>query len=99
MVDKILNNNINTDIRGPKNSYNAPAKSTETDRTPNPASGSADLVSIKADKNIVSDLASSAPIDADKVASIKAAISSGNYPLDMDKISDALMQAYREMKS
>ena len=50
-------------------------------------------------KKIVSDLASSAPIDTDKVAKIKAAISSGNYPLDLDKISDALMQAYREMKS
>ena len=35
----------------------------------------------------------------DKVAKIKAAISSGNYPLDINKISDALMQAYREMKS
>lgn len=59
----------------------------------------AKLVDINDSKKIVSDLASSAPIDADKVAKIKAAISSGNYPLDLDKISDALMQAYREMKS
>jgi negative regulator of flagellin synthesis FlgM len=44
-------------------------------------------------------MAASAPIDADKVATIKEAISSGKYPLDMDKLSDALMQAYREMKS
>ena len=60
---------------------------------------SANLVDINDSKKIVSDLASSAPIDTDKVAKIKAAISSGNYPLDLDKISDALMQAYREMKS
>ena len=60
---------------------------------------SARLVDINDSKKIVSDLASSAPIDTDKVAKIKAAISSGNYPLDLDKISDALMQAYREMKS
>tara|TARA_B110000046_G_scaffold115653_1_gene122698 strand:+ start:31 stop:339 length:309 start_codon:yes stop_codon:yes gene_type:complete len=60
---------------------------------------SAKLVNINDSKKIVSDLASSAPIDTDKVAKIKAAISSGNYPLDLDKISDALMQAYREMKS
>jgi negative regulator of flagellin synthesis FlgM len=60
---------------------------------------SAQLVDINDSKKIVSDLASSAPIDTDKVAKIKAAISSGNYPLDLDKISDALMQAYREMKS
>ena len=60
---------------------------------------SAKLVDIDDSKKIISDLASSAPIDTDKVAKIKAAISSGNYPLDLDKISDALMQAYREMKS
>ena len=57
------------------------------------------IVDLKDTKKLVSDLASSAPIDTDKVAKIKAAISSGNYPLDLDKISDALMQAYREMKS
>ena len=57
------------------------------------------LVNISDSKKLVSDLAASAPIDTDKVAKIKAAISSGNYPLDLDKISDALMQAYREMKS
>ena len=57
------------------------------------------IVDLKDTKKLVSDLASSAPIDSDKVAKIKAAISAGNYPLDLDKISDALMQAYREMKS
>ena len=50
-------------------------------------------------EKIVSEMAASAPIDADRVATIKEAISSGKYPLDMDKLSDALMQAYREMKS
>ena len=56
-------------------------------------------VNISNSKKMISDLASTAPIDTNKVAKIKAAISSGNYPLDLDKISDALMQAYREMKS
>ena len=32
---------------------------------------------------ISADLAKSAPIDSDKVAKIKAAISAGNYPLDL----------------
>ena len=49
--------------------------------------------------HIIDELASSAPIDHDKVSSIKKAISSGNYPLDLDKISDALMDAYNDMKS
>ena len=57
------------------------------------------VVDLNDTKKLISDLASSVPIDTDKVAKIKAAISSGNYPLDLEKISDALMQAYREMKS
>ena len=44
-------------------------------------------------------MAKSAPIDSDKVQKIKDAISSGNYPIDVDKVTDALMQAYKEMKS
>ena len=60
---------------------------------------SSKVIKINETKNLVSELASSAPIDSSKVNEIKAAISSGNYPLDLDKISDALMQAYIEMKS
>ena len=60
---------------------------------------SSNVIKLNETKNLVSELASSAPIDSSKVSEIKAAISSGNYPLDLDKISDALMQAYREMKS
>ena len=60
---------------------------------------SSNVVDIKDTKKLVSEMAKSAPIDYDKVAKIKEAISSGKYPLDLDKLSDALMQAYREMKS
>ena len=49
-------------------------------------------------KSVASNLAKSAPIDSDKVAKLKAEISAGNYPLDLDKVSDALMQVYRDMK-
>ena len=60
---------------------------------------SSNVVDIKDTKKLVSEMSKSAPIDVDKVAKIKEAISSGKYPLDLDKLSDALMQAYREMKS
>ena len=60
---------------------------------------SSNVVDIKDTKKLVAEMAKSAPIDVDKVAKIKEAISSGKYPLDLDKLSDALMQAYREMKS
>ena len=45
------------------------------------------------------DMASVAPVDMEKVNRIKSAIKEGNYPIDIDKISDALMDAYREMKT
>ena len=97
MVDKISNNISNLDVRNNKNSSKTSVNSGSlslSDETIENVSNS-----IKSNKKIISEMASSAPIDADKVSKIKQAISSGRYPLDLDKISDALMQAYREMKS
>ena len=95
MIEKIANNVSSLDSRTSKNAEKASVKETIVNVEVN--DGVSD--SIKANKKVVSELASSAPIDVDKVSQIKKAISSGDYPLDLDKISDALMQAYREMKS
>ena len=98
-MDKITNNIINN---LPKKEIKASNKSLN-DLVNSPSSVdkamSSNVVDIKDTKKLVSEMAKSAPIDVDKVAKIKEAISSGNYPLDLDKLSDALMQAYREMKS
>ena len=95
MVDKITNSIINLESKTSKNSAKV---NVSVDKARN--HGSKNSANIKIEqKNIISDLASNAPIDHDKVSSIKKAISSGNYPLDLDKISDALMEAYNEMKS
>ena len=95
MVDKITNSIINLENKTSKNS----AKVNDSINKVNNY-GSENSANIKIEqKNIINDLASNSPIDHDKVSSIKKAISSGNYPLDLDKISDALMEAYNEMKS
>jgi len=47
----------------------------------------------------VSKLATKAPINLDEVSAIKNAIAKGDYPIDIDRIADALMDVYREMKS
>ncbi len=98
-MDKITNNIINSittnDAKNSKKSISEVTKESVNVK----AEAQPELVDIKDSKKLVSDLASAAPVDSDKVAKIKAAISSGNYPLDLDKVSDALMQAYREMKS
>ena len=98
-MDKITNNIINNlpknEVKDTKNSLNDLVNSSsKVDKAM-----SSNVVDIKDTKKLVSEMAKSAPIDVDKVAKIKEAISSGKYPLDLDKLSDALMQAYREMKS
>ena len=47
----------------------------------------------------VTKLAKQPPIDSEAVSRIKNAIADGKYPIDIDAVSDALMDAYREMKS
>lgn len=97
-MDKITNNIINNlpkkDVKDTNSHPNAGIK---TDKVDNILSSN--VVDIKDTKKIVKEMAQSAPINVDKVAKIKEAISSGKYPVDLDKLSDALMQAYREMKS
>jgi len=96
-MDKITNNIVNNipkkDVKDSKSSPDVVnIKTIDKDLSSN-------VVDIKDTKKLVKEMAQSAPIDVDKVAKIKEAISSGKYPLDLDKLSDALMQAYREMKS
>ena len=97
-MDKITNNILNNipkkDVKDSKSSLNDKVDLVTSDK-----SMSSNVVDIKDTKKLVKEMAQSAPIDVDKVAKIKEAISSGKYPLDLDKLSDALMQAYREMKS
>ena len=47
----------------------------------------------------VKQMVSSAPIDEVNVNRIKEAIKRGDYPIDIDRVSDALMEAYRELKT
>ena len=97
-MDKITNNILNNipknDVKDSKQSLNDKINISSSEKTM-----SSNVVDIKDTKKLVIEMAQSAPIDTDKVAKIKEAISSGKYPLDLDKLSDALMQAYREMKS
>ena len=37
-------------------------------------------------------------IDLDKVSAIKNALSRGDYPVDLEKVADALLQAYKDIK-
>ena len=97
-MDKITNNifnNINKNVSKDKANISGSDKVASAIK-----SGNNDrVVDLNDAKLLSTNLAKSVPIDSEKVAELKAAISAGNYPLDLDKVSDALMQAYREMKS
>ena len=45
------------------------------------------------------ELAKTPHVDSAAVDRIKQAISQGDYPVDVDKVTDALMDAYLELKS
>jgi len=47
----------------------------------------------------VSELSQNPPINSEAVNRIKDAIAEGRYPVDIDLISDALMDAYRDLKT
>ena len=56
-----------------------------------------DEVQISKDLN-VKNMSADAPIDSVKVSAIKNAIAKGDYPVDLDKVADALLQAYSDIK-
>ena len=87
-LNKSSKDSINT--RDAEKSYIVPGPGELTD--------SAKISSIAKSDN-VSGLSASAPIDMNQVNAIKDAIANGNYPIDADRIADALMDVYREMKS
>ena len=49
-------------------------------------------------KETIKDMAKQPPIDRISTTRIKNAIANGSYPIDLDKIADALFDAYKEMK-
>ena len=65
------------------------------------AASSSDSVELKSAENMsaIKEMAASAPVDRANVNRIKDAIKRGEYPIDIDRISDALLEAYKEMKS
>ena len=75
------------------------------DATPPKSKGPTDNVSSSVKLNslesqsAVRDMAAAAPVDKANVNRIKDAIKRGEYPIDLDRVSDALMEAYKEMKS
>jgi negative regulator of flagellin synthesis FlgM len=98
MVDAIKNTVGRLDLQkaSPSGTRNAPAAPAQAFSTS--AAGDNVKVSNAASAKAVAQMTEAPPIDAEAVRRIKEAIARGEYPINVDRISDALMHAYREMK-
>ena len=98
MIDQIQKTLAKIDPQVNKNSKDINKLEKSSVPAPADAIDSADLSKLAKLDN-VSGLSSSAPIDFDQVNEIKNAIANGDYPIDADRIADALMDFYKEMKN
>ena len=97
MVESIKNTISRMEPRKANNNPAVPQTANKSAANTTPA----DSVELRSAENVsmVKDMAASAPIDRANVDRIKDAIKRGEYPIDIDRISDALLEAYKEMKS
>ena len=99
MIDKLNNINagnsqnkrVSDEIRNKESTIKVP-KSTQIN-----SEKTNDQVQISSELK-VKDMSVEAPIDSVKVSAIKEAIARGDYPVDLDKVADALLQAYSDIK-
>lgn len=98
MVDAIKNTVGRLDLQKarPSDTRNAPSAPAQVLMAA--ASKGSVTVSDAASVKAVAQMADTPPIDGEAVRRIKEAIARGEYPINVDRISDALMHAYREMK-
>ena len=99
MIDKLNNINasnnqnkrVSDELRAKETNIKV-SKSTQTN-----SEKTNDKVQISSELK-VKDMSADAPIDSVKVSAIKDAIARGDYPVDLEKVADALLQAYSDIK-
>ena len=98
MVEIVKSTVNRLDMRKAGNSISQDAKALENKGSVENVGSSVKLNSLES-QSAVKEMASAAPVDRENVNRIKDAIKRGEYPIDLDRVSDALMEAYKEMKS
>ena len=99
MIDKV--NNITSGNTQNKRSVdeNRVNKSAGENKVTSVKESSSDFNNIKISQELeASNLSKTPTIDLDKVSAIKNALSKGDYPVDLEKVADALLQAYKDIK-
>ena len=98
MVEIVKSTVSRLDMRKAGNSISQEAKALKNAESVENVGSSVKLNSLES-QSAVKEMASAAPVDRENVNRIKDAIKRGEYPIDLDRVSDALMEAYKEMKS
>ena len=98
MVDAIKNTVNRLDLTKVRSSETR-AATADANRTAKPAVSDNVKVSDAASSKVVAQMAEAPPINSEAVRRIKDAIARGEYPINVDQISEALMDAYREMNT
>ena len=103
MIDQIKNKTFNSSVNNTKKeTQNANAAKTIVQKADNTAKTDTNnydgKVSQFISKEKIKSMSKEPPIDKDTTTRIKEAIKSGNYPVDLTKVADALFDAYKEMK-
>ena len=98
MVDAIKNTVNRLDLTKARSSETRAAPA-GANRTAAPAASNYVKVSDAASSKVVAQMAEAPPVNSEAVRRIKDAIARGEYPINVDRISEALMDAYREMKT
>ena len=103
MIDQIKNKTFNSSVNNSKKeTQNANAAKTIVQKADNTAKTDTNnydgKVSQFISKEKIKSMSKEPPIDKDTTTRIKEAIKSGNYPVDLTKVADALFDAYKEMK-
>ena len=98
MVEIVKSTVSRLDMRKAGNSISQEAKALKNTESVENVGSSVKLNSLES-QSAVKEMASAAPVDKENVNRIKDAIKRGEYPIDLDRVSDALMEAYKEMKS
>ena len=98
MVEIVKSTVSRLDMRKAGNSISQDAKAPKNKGAVENVGSSVKLNSLES-QSAVKEMASAAPVDKENVNRIKDAIKRGEYPIDLDRVSDALMEAYKEMKS
>ena len=99
MIDKV--NNITSGSTQSKRSIdeNKVNKSSGDNRVSVNKDNSSSTNNIKISQELgVASLSKGPSLDLDKVSAIKNALSRGDYPIDLEKVADALLQAYKDIK-